>query len=929
MKKKIISLCLAATVAFTLASCKSDVNKSVPYGSLSDSVEYASVGNGLASISEKKLYDLMKKDGYSLMTKELKNQLFSDILNNKDYFDYSREDERYQINATLVSSIYGVSTYESFKDLKSKDKTISVQKYVDSLFENGTKKADGSYFTVNDILSITITESIYEGESVFEALFPEELYKDYIYDIAMENYAISVIKDENSEYYYKNEYVSGEGKNSYYITDEDIRDYYYTTYKYYNDYQGIVIKFASEAQANLIIDAALNGADISSDSEVALSQYARIYNQRYVTRDHISSDIEELNENEYFNIRVFNNNNQFTNRYSSQFETFFKEMNNGEYLTNYFNIDGYYYLVYRYSGDEIVEWEELDEVDKVAGDGSTIYDKILEELISSKNVSSLVSKLVSERYEDLIDDEAIEIYDPVYSYLFDQDYEDYEINSKSSDTLIYKFNYNEKEFCLSVDDFYQILENNYGIDTAIDYLSDQYYLSLDKMVEKIDSDTLEDYEDSINDEVKKFKKGKTSYSKKIGVTTYLQLTYGQNTISDVVEAYKADLVAAEAQSYYGNHEAVDGVSFNVDSTLFKNFETIYKDVYENYFSATISHILIGIDEDFSGSYTDPDIFRENLITDDLRQLFDETIINLCNAIIEEVKVLTISLDVKDALDYIVTAYDNNYKIASLSYKNGEEITWYDLKNQFPISLKAEDLGEIDNSSATSYVSEFSTAAKNLYNLVIDGTISETDVEDKGVFEFSEEISSIDVLCKTVYGYHMLNIYAIGEQDSAQFLKDNDSTDDDRDGYNIYEHLTIVVDPAEESDDDDEDEEEDYTLFADAYSDNDYASTSQLFIYFYESINGSSSSLKSSSKTAIASIFDNIISTYTSSTFVEWRLLNQMNIKFANDTDNFIMNYYISNLVNDLYGYELERTDFTLYTDWVDSSVYDWTIDFSK
>ncbi|MGM9971824.1 MAG: hypothetical protein ACI35W_05390 [Anaeroplasmataceae bacterium] len=922
MKKKIISVGFAVAVLLTLASCKETaVNTVVPYGSLSDSKVYANIGT-TSQISEKKLYDLMKRDGYSKMLESLKLDLFKDIMENKDYFDYSKEEDRYKINSSLVSAIYGVSSYDSFKEMKNKDKTTAINKYVDNLFKNGTKKEDGTYFTVSDIEAITITEAKYEGESVFEATFPKELYKSYIYDIAMDKYAIANIKDPNSEYYYKNEYVKGEGKNSYYITDNDVRDYYYTTYKNYKDYQGIVIKFASEAQAIATMESVNGSTTIAPEN--ALQTYLSIYNQRYVTRNHLSLD--NYLDDDNVNLRITPDKNDFTS-ISSNLEDFFKDMENGEYLSTYYNIGGSYYLIYRISGSDVVEWENLDDAQKAPGTNEkTIYDKVLDILIKKKNLTSLKSKLESERYEEIAENGLV-IYDPVYSYLYDQDREEYEINNKSSETLIYEFEYNSTKFSLSVDDFYPILEAQYGMDTAIDYLSNQYYLSLDKMVEKIDEDDVTTYRSNLNEEIKQFNKGKKDYNKNIGVETYLQLTYSMSNVDDIVSDYKASLVEAKALSYYGNHaSSADNTLFDTNSTLFKNFETIYKEIYEKFFSATISHILIGIDEDGSGSYSDPDIYRANLASDELRNKFDETIINLANAIISEVNVLKVSKDIKDALTYIVTAYDNNYKIASLSYKEGREITWYDLKNEFPIALKAEDLGEINNSNASNYVSEFSVAARDLYNKVKDGTIKESDVEDKGVLQFSTDISTTEDLCKTVYGFHILNIYEIGDQKTAQFLKENDSVDDDREdeGYKTYEHLPIVVEP----DSDDDDDEPDLTLYADSYSENDYASTSQLFMYFYEYVNsGSASSLKSSCKTAISEIFDGIISNYTSDSFKEWRMIKQMNITFAGDTDNTKINWYVSNLEKDLVGYDY--TEFTLYTDWIDSEKFDWTIDFTK
>lgn len=923
MKKKILTLGLAATVAFTLTSCKEEsVNKIVPYGSLNDSA-YATLGSD--SISKKQLYTLMKKDGYSQMLDLMKQDLFKDITTNKDYFDYSKDEDKYEINSKVLSDIYGVTTYEGYSQLKEEDKSLSLKKYIDNLYTSGIKKEDGNYFTENDIKSISISESIYDNEEVVEANFPQELYKKYIYEMAMNKYAISEIKNEKSEYYYKNEFVKGEGKNPYYITDKDVVDYYYHNGKNYGDYQGIVIKFASEAQAYSTINEALNGGTIPTDKDAALQAYIDIYNRRYVTRKQITVDnyLEDSNVNIYVN----KNKNEFNN-ISSSFESFFKEMKNGEYLREIFNLDGSYYLVYRISGEDTKEWNELDEEQTKPGSASneTIYDKMLDNIIESKSLTTVQSKRESERYEDIVENGLV-IYDPVYSYLYSQENDDYDLHNESNNDYIYKFTYNNVETKLSVDDLYSKLEAVNGTDVAIDYLSNKYYLSLSKMEEKIDSDLVSDYKSSLNNEIKQFKKGKKTYPKKIGVETYLQLTYGNDSVDALVSDYKASLIKEKALTYYGNHASSSNPEqFDVNSKLFKQFEEIYMNIYNDYFSTTISHILIGIDEDGTGNYADPTNYR-NKLPESVKTEFDETIVGLANAIISEVNILKISKDVKDALDYIVTAFNNNYVIESLSYDKpaDQKITWYEFRKQFPISLKAEDLGEISNSNASTYVKEFSLAAKSLYKDVKDAKIKESDVEDKGVLQFSSDINSVDSLCKTTYGFHILNIYGIGEQKSAKFTKENDSKDTDRENLKTYEQLPIVVIP----DGDDDDDEPELTLTADGYSDNEYASASQLFIYFYEYVNGGScKSLKSSCSTAVSQIFGGMITNYTSSAFKDWRMMKFQikEIVFVGDEGNTKFNKYLEKLEKELNPDD--KNEFTQYTDWVDSK-YDWTIDFSK
>ncbi len=926
MKKSIIALPILGLSTMALVSCGTKVNSKTPYGTLSDTNTYATLGNN--SISEKGLYNLMRNKGYDEVYSNLKNQLFSDVLTNEKYFAYDQEKDAYDyylLNSNVVNAIYGVSTVSSYKALSEKDRTKQAKQYADTLFNAGTTKEDGTYYSAQDILDITITFAMDEnGDEQFVANFPYAFYESYVFDRAMNNYVLEQLKNPDFKYYYKNEYIKGEGKNDYYVSDDDIRDYYYSTGKTYGENRGIVIKFASEAQANRVMQKAIGSTTI--DPENYLEQYLAIYNLKNTTDENLT--VDNYLEDEQTNLAITKKKNRFTAKFSGNLQTFFQNMEDGDYLTEAFNIGGAYYLVYRISGSEEVEWENLNDSDKVAGDGSTVYDKMLDDILSNKSLSSLVTKIVDQRFEDIVDNGDIEIYDPLVGYNFKQSYSDFKYTKTFNNDYIYKVKYNGEEYTYTPKELYSDLEAENGTSTAVEYLKNQWALGLTYIDALVDSDTYSDYKSSLNSEIKSFNKGNKSIPKKLGLETYLQTTYGVSTKDDVLNEEKATLILEKVNTYFGN-PTTDKVNFDETSTLYTQFASIYKDLYDNYFSAEISHILISVDEDYSGTTTDPDVYKAALkeIDPTLAEEFDKTILNISNAIISEVKILTISKTVTEALTYIVEAFNNNYKIASLSYNAGHDIYWNDYKNEFPITLKTEDLSTIDLFKASSYVEEFSNRVKELYDKVIDGTFDEKTMDDKGVFEFSETLGSIDSLCKTTYGYHLLNIYGTEDKSSAVFKKSSDSKAKDSDEYMQYEHLEVVLIPDDADGETDKDDDPEYVLYANGYSDNDYASASQLFVYFYETtIIGSHSLLKTSVNSAISTMFDGAVSNYTSTNFQNWKYLTYelKDLTFTSSADK--KNLYTETLKNTLVGYE--PTKWTLYTDWVDTTKYNWSIDYN-
>ncbi len=908
-----------------LVSCESSINSTTPYGTLKDTDTYATLND--ASISKKHLYDLMRNNGYSDVLTNIKEQLFSDVLTNSKYFSYSETehpDEYYQINTNVINAIYGTSTVESYKKLTDKEKNAKIDEYVDTLFNNGTKKDDGTYYTASDIkaISITFTKDS-EGDDRFVANFPESFYESYVFEMAMENYAKEQIKNPDSKYYYKNKYVKGDGENDYYIEDDDIRDYYYSTGKEFRNYRGIVIKFASKAQATRIMQKAIGSTSVSSTTTIA--DYLKIYNLKNVTDEKLTTD--NYLEAEATNLSITKKKNRFTANYSAQVQEMFTEMEDGEYLDEPFNLGGTYYLIYRISGEEEVEWENLSETDQNPGDGTTVYDTMLDYLVENKSLSTLVTDLVEDRIQEIVDNDAIEFYDPLMGYYFKNDYEDFSYTKTSNSDYIYKISYNGEEYTYAPQDLYEELEKTSGTSTAVEYLKNKWALSLSKIADLIDDDEYDDYSDSLTAEIKKYNKGKKDISKKLGLETYLEIQYGVTNKAEVLEEKKASMILSKLNSYYGNPAADDG-TFDTTSKLFTQFSDIYSTIYDNYFSADISHILISVDEDYTETYSDPDVYKEALaeIDSTLVEEFDKSILNISNAIISEVKILTISKTVTEAFKYIVEAYENNYKIASLSYSTGNDVYWNDLKNEFPIVLTTEDLSTIDEFSASNYVEAFSDRTKELYDKVIDGTFDETVMDEKGCFEFSDTISSIDSLCKTTYGYHLLNIYGTDEVDSAKFLSTSDSKASTDDEYNQYEHLEVVLIPDDADGTEDDDDDPEYVIYANGYSDTDKASASQLFVYFYEeTVMGSHTLLKTSVNTAIKTLFADAVTQYTSTNFQNWKYLTYelKDLSFADDSSK--KDLYVGTLKRAITGYDASK--YALYTDWVDTTKYDWSIDY--
>ncbi len=104
------------------------------------------------------------------------------------------------------------------------------------------------------------------------------------------------------------------------------------------------------------------------------------------------------------------------------------------------------------------------------------------------------------------------------------------------------------------------------------------------------------------------------------------------------------------------------------------------------------------------------------------------------------------------------------------------------------------------------------------------------------------------------------------------------------------------------------------------------SFNQFFIYYIQKANGVESSLSSNISTLMSSMYDDVISQYTSSNFQTVLLLDLLKINSGNETIKSIIDNerkYYANLVCSYADNNDPNNDGDIYYDWVFTNM-DWT-----
>lgn len=970
--KRLFLMIIASIIIISLTSCSSEStrNQSIPYGSLDkDSIIATSTLSDGTTLEYNlgQFYAALRKNGNSTFTDEVKKILYADEYNslislmdtNKTYSSLTSDEKKAlsyvedeeidedtynhlkkrftkSLENSLASSVYSTTSYSTYKGYTDDEKAEYVTKYIENKARSGYTVTESNIVVKEDkdLDTIKVDYTKMTDDIVYDYIldYAENLYSEKeLYKIAGEEYVETLTEDDDDDTKEKNSY--------YYFTDDTYESNYESKYQTYGTYRAIVIQFNSRREAINTINNVLGDTEITSEN--VLDSYLKLYKSYYSYRVSSSETLGATSEEFEF---VVNEDKDELSNLSSSIQTLLTDTlkvgdeDNKSYLTEPRNIDDKYVMAYLIS----VEYEYSSE------DKSTPYEfNELEENLSEEDYNNLIKQLktfIVETYgssysstalkflvRNLTNEGKLKIYDPVFEYNFENTYGDYydlidknEFNSELVATV--------NGVDIKVDDLYNTLKNRLGTSIVFNYFKLAYASLL--VDDYVDSDTQDDNSSTLSDAIDTFNNNEnSSYPSDMGLENYLTIVYGYLTQDDTLKYYfNASSALSSYLSDYIDESWVEettdeesGETYNTISTyatrilnyLLEEGNSNYNDI----FSINLDHILINIDDDGDGSPDDPSEFLEGL-SETEQTNFKEAVVSLAQAIYKE----AINDAYKDntlyeTLSYIVKAYNRGETL-----KSDDTKTWDDYK-KFNFLLTAEQLAsssDITQESVSSFVTPFADYVKNIYKFVSDGTYDSSIDEDRGTFiivngeesgalltdeDDASEIT-IDTLCATTYGYHLLIINDYDGPDSLKFTSSDDT-------YGYQDDMLIKVTDGEDEDDDDDD----VYVTIDSYNESSTeANINQLFIYMVQSYNGDDSSLDSDIESILSTLFDDCISAYSSTNFQNVLLFDLLNIQ----TDDESLK---AGLVTERGYYLNQVTDYdntSSYYDWLTTNVADFT-----
>ncbi|MFI3251668.1 MAG: hypothetical protein R3Y60_00870 [bacterium] len=897
--KRLLSFGLVLFLTVTLGACssKDTYSTETPYGNI-DGVYATNNGDELTN---KQLYDLIRPSSYSLFYNELEKTILSNYLSEddavQDFYTTLDFNEDYEdMQQLIIETIFNCDEMDDVKKLTSTDFSDILTQLTDSLYVSN--------------INVDASQIYISGDTL---VFPKELFDFFKLDLAKRNFGEYKLTEiiARGEYYDEEvededgEVTTEEVENTYYISDEDIENYYNNTYRHQQDYNAVIVGFNTLQEYSDAMAAARysGGTYYYIDSNTA-SYYARLYNNAYDYKQSLTYSTGATASTLIAQGATTVNADKLT-AFNADLASFVANMEAEQYTTTYKEFGGKYYMVYKLNDLSDDEWEDLTTEQQNA-----LYDDLYLELFDSKLSDSFIIGQVSEILNDIAADDNMVINDPVFGLMFAAQNADftYELENLTDKMNVATFTYNETEYKVTVDELFEVAAKYYGVNTAVSYFTN-LAVSKSDLMDSIDDDNEDDAQDAYDAEVAKYKNGEYASN---GITSafeleeFLLIKFGFDNATDVMDYY------------FLPQQAIANLS-EINNDFY--FDLLYlsgQNNFNNYFSLDIKHVLLFVDFDLDGTLDDPNDFIRQLNEEDptgtSASNFKKAIVKIYATIYDEADALSGSLS--DNLDKIVRMYNNNSELASNS--SFESTTWKTVKNyygDFNIQIKVEDLGTVDNASASSYVTEFSEHVENFYleiskdakkELSDSGITVEdedyydelldtlSDLLDEPRLENIKTTTSFDNLCMSSFGFHMLLSKGGETSTSSVFTDEQDYKADSEDEYMIYENIIVYDNDGEE-------------LQLNGYSDTAWPSMNQLKVYVYElDSDDGVESLRSTTETIISSFYSTFTTRYTDATFTNYVIYQMldMDIQFNDTTiDTDMIDNFFEIAKNQLDSYE--------------------------
>lgn len=911
--KKSWGFILLSILTLTLVAC-GNKKSSIPFGSLTDKV-YASTDG--FEITEKELYEEMRFSGTQTLTKMLHEVLYKDELTKVSNKETFKDDYLYYVN----KAIFGQTEMDALKEIPEAMLNKNVESYIDAMSLLGVTitlaDIDSENFNnhndkVLDYYKLDVAKRVYAREKLEEEVLDTDSTNYIDKDVDLGNYF-----DNNIKKRYPLSYISVRFSNLYeseatlrkhsikahvgkwYVIPDprvDIVEGYALTvlekldleekngtgelteseYKlYYNDY-----KVNPERPI-------LEGPDTALTIDEALNMLLVIYNETYPYKEQIdvslyptlqsllddSTYVNNGEEKGLFTLEYddwkISSRNQLSSVRNYLYNTLTTDEDGVRFTAQPRSFGNYYYILFKLADHNEDVKAQLNNEDqlKVYEDDGIILTTYAEEYFHKIKESKLTDAYVNELATKRLDEAEVQFYDEELHLILRN--EKFKMAKKSSKDIVAKINDVE----IKVDTFYERLEKQLGVSTAMDLAVSKALLNSDYR-NRVTDEEIAEYRTNIENMIRNFSndafKG-SGFPKEMGRAKFLKLAFRANSIDEAIENI---YIKTDVENLY-----LEDLEAHYGEEIYEKLALYANRLREQYFSLSQSHFLIHVDMDEDENPDKPHEFFETL-SEEKRASYRSKVTEFMQVVHDEASQYS---NIADGLRAIAEDFKKSSKIKpdncnTLEGKNDPSCKWADFKKE-GFQVLFESMNPTTNQ--TNYPDKSSKLDDKFYERIME-IYAEVKTEyydiDKSfpTNKLDNRPSLYEDLLETDFGWHLILTTGGSVAHSAKFTIDDDIKYRDSDAYKIYEHIIL------------KDKDGNDLPALDAYSDTDAISANQVKIYIYQTNSEEGTvTLPTNVKQALENYLNPILAKYENN-FTKLHLLNKyllsQNFKFAT-TDN--------------------------------------------
>jgi hypothetical protein len=410
--------------------------------------------------------------------------------------------------------------------------------------------------------------------------------------------------------------------------------------------------------------------------------------------------------------------------------------------------------------------------------------------------NKLTDTYITTKVDEMYADETLNIYDAVVRLFYQQSYGyDGDDSNKTGDVLA-----EIGDVQILVDDFYEKLELSYGINIALDMLSNKFLMASEDYT--ISDADMDDYTEQFENIISQFSAdnfASSGYPASLGRQNFLLTAFGSRSNDEAIENL---YVYPDLRQQY-----LEDYDVHFDNTnIYQSLATLAEKQYNNFESISVSHLLVYFDQNGDGSPDDPQEYLDTLDATAKQEVLDGLVelVDLIYSRIGMYKGFT------EALSAIATDFNNSGRIEIGSsippFDYTLESLWAEYR-QLGFYLKFENI-----SSAITNTSNFITGQSVLDEVFYERAMTIYDTldameDDDSKFPYLDFYDAWVTTSNAVdqaamesvqsdFGFHLILANRVGEKTSAMYDGANDTDGDyvlaDDETLNAYNELTDTL-----------------------------------------------------------------------------------------------------------------------------------------